>query len=490
MSDFNVQESKLSGALQENILTLLCFDDEHCKLIRAAIKPALFESAVFRRVAECAVDFIDQYGEAIKDHLPDHLEDVLKGDDERKARSYRTLLDNLFGSKDSVNSEYVIKQLHKFVRLQNLKSTIIKATEALADNRVDEAEIELEKGMKAQVLAFEPGLDLSTSDALMYVLDHPEEEGFNLGIPELDSRGVIPRRKELFTFMAPRGKGKSWFAIHCAKMAMLSRWSVLIVTLEMSERRYGARFLQSFFSLTRREGVAKIPRLVKDKANALMDISIDELERMALMNPDDRPAIARKVRREFGKRPRIKIKEFPTHALTMPQLEAYLEGLERYENFTPDLIILDYPDLMEMDPKNVRAELQAVTARFRGLGVKRNAAVIALTQPNREGEKATLVTGDQAAEDISKLATADTFITYSQTRAEYKLGLARLFVEKARNEEAKMQVLITQAYSVGQFCLDSLLLDSDYWDLLESRNPETGGRRKRRRDDDDDEEDA
>lgn len=485
MSDFNVQESKLSGALQENILTLLCFDDDNCKLIRAAVKPSLFESAVFRRVAECAVDFIDQYGEAIKDHLPDHLEDVLKGDDERKARSYKSLLDNLYASKDSVNSAYVLQQLHKFVRLQNLKSTIIKATEALADNRVDEAELELQKGMNAQVISFEAGLDLSTPDALMKVLDHPEEEGFNLGIPELDKRGIIPRRKELFTFMAPRGRGKSWFAIHCAKMAIINRWSVLVVTLEMSERRYGARFLQSFFGLTRREGQARVPRLVLDKNGTLLDISNEDLDRMALMNPDDRTAIARKVRREFSKRPRIKIKEFPTQSLTMAQLEAYLEGLERFEKFTPDLIVMDYPDLMDVDAKNLRADLMTITAKLRGLGVKRNASIVALTQGNRESEKATLVTGDQAAEDISKLATADTFITYSQTRAEYKLGLARLFVEKARNEEAKMQVLITQAYSIGQFCLDSVLLDADYWDMLESRDPDSGGRRKKRRDDDD-----
>lgn len=479
-------KERLSGALQENVLTLLCFDDDYCKLIRAAVKSNLFESSVFRDVAGHAIDFIDQYGEAIKDHLPDHLEDILKGDDERKARTYRQLLDNLFATKDTVNREYVIKQLHRFVRLQGLKATIIKATEALSDNRVDEAESVLENGLNAQVVAFEGGLDLSTNEAMQAVLDNPEEEGFTLGIEELDKNGIIPRRKELLMLIAPRGKGKSWFATHCAKRAIMQRWSTVVVTLEMSEKRYGARMLQTFFSLTRRTATAMLPRLVLDKkTGSLLDITKEEVERLALTNPDDRVKISAKVRRGFAGRAKLRIKEFPTHDLDMAGLKAYLDGLERFEKLTPDLLIIDYPDLMSLDAKNLRVEIGSLIAKLRGLGVARNMAVVVMSQGNRESETATLVTGSMAAEDISKLATADTVFTYSQTQAEYKLGLARLFVEKARNEEAKMQILMTQSYAVGQFCLDSIVLESDYWDVIKERD-DAGGRPKRRRDDDGD----
>jgi len=480
-----IEDTRLSGALQENVLTLLCFDDEHCKLIRAAVKPQLFESSVYKDVAAAAIDFIDQYDEAIKEHLPDHLEDVLKGDDERKARTYSNLLDNLYEAKETVNREYVIKQLHKFVRLQGLKSTIIKATEALSDGRVDEAEVALQDGLRAQVVAFDAGLDLSNEESLNAVLDHPETEGFPLGIEVLDNNGIIPRRKELFLFMAARGRGKSWFATHCAKQAIRHRWSVLVVTLEMSQERYGARFLQSFFSLTRRAGKALLPRLVKDKNGGLLDINKEEVDRLALMNPDDRAKIRKKFKQGLGSRSPVIIKEFPTNALDIPALRAYLDGLERFNKFTPDLIVIDYPDLMKLDAKNMRIEIGDIIKSLRGIAVERNAAVLALTQGNRDAETATTVTGNMAAEDISKLATADTALTYSQTQSEYKLGLARLFVEKARNEASKMQVLIAQAYDVGQFALDSLLLSADYWDMLDKRG-ESGARPKRRRDEEDD----
>jgi len=473
-------EERLSGALQENILTLLCFDDLNCKMVRAAVSPQLFESAVFREVAGHAIDFIDQYGEAIKDHLPDHLEGILKGDDARKAATYEKLVENLFQSRESVNGDYVIKQLHKFVRQQNLKSAVIKAVESLEAGRIDQAEIELQKGLDTQVVSFEAGLSLSKPEDVGSIIDSPEEEGFDLGIPELDNMGVIPRRKELLSLLAARGKGKSWFITHCCKQALLQKWSALIVTLEMSERRYGARMLQSFFSISRRHAEVKVSRFVKGR-HGLDDLIQESLTRPTMKDDGIKQTLMSRAKREFRRRAPFRIKEFPTHSLTITQLKAYLDGLERYEGFSPDLICLDYPQLMDIDPKNLRVELASIVAGLRGIAVERNCAVVIVGQGNRESEKATMVTGSMAAEDISVLATADTMLTYSQTPEEHSLGLARIFVEKARNEEAKQVILVTQAYAIGQFCLDSIRLDMDYWTLLADKAPMGPGSRRRRR---------
>lgn len=473
-------DERLSGALQENILTLLCFSDEHCKLIRAAVTPHLFESSVFREVAGHAIDFIDQYGEAIKDHLPDHLEHILKGEDTRKADTYSKLLDNLLLSKESVNGEYVMDSLNKFVRGQTMKSAIVQAAEAAQAGRIDEVEVIMTRALKSQVVSFSGGMSLSKPEDIMSIMDMPEEEGFDLGIPELDSRGIIPRRKELTLFIAPRGRGKSWFITHCAKQALLQRWSVLIVSLEMSEKRYAARMLQSFYSISRRESEILVPRFHLDKNHNLLDIVPERIKRMSMQDSNIREILTNKIKRDFRRRPPFRIKEFPTKQLTMTGLEAYLDNLERYEHMVPDLICIDYPDLMKLNVNNLRLELGDVIAEIRGLGVRRNAATVVVSQGNREAERATTVTGDMAAEDISKLATSDTVYTYSQTLMEKKLNLARLFVEKARNEESKLQILLSQAYGIGQFALDSVMLDAGYWDMLENKDPEA--KRGRRRD--------
>ena len=61
----NAEPERISGALQENILSLLCFDDKNCKMVRSGLTVQLFESSVYREVAGHAIDFIDAYGEAI-----------------------------------------------------------------------------------------------------------------------------------------------------------------------------------------------------------------------------------------------------------------------------------------------------------------------------------------------------------------------------------------------------------------------------------------
>ncbi len=479
-------DERLSGALQENILTLLCFDDINCRLIRAAVSPQLFESSVFREVAGHAIDFIDQFGEAIKDHLPDHLEDILKAGD-RKATTYKRLLDNLLLSRDSVNAPYVLSQLHKFVRMQNFKSGLVQAVEFVEDGKIDQAELAMSKAMVSQSIAFEGGLSLQSADAVGDILDHPEEEGFELGIEELDRLGVIPRRKELHMFIAPRGKGKSWWITHCAKQALLQRWSVVIITLEMSEKRYAARMLQTFFAIARREALVKVTRFITGRSGKLEGMVPEEMTRMTMKDENIKATLMARAKREFRRRPPFRIKEFPTGSLSMQGLEAYLEGLERFEKFTPDLICIDYPDLMEIDTKNLRLELGKIIGQLRGVAGKRNCAMVVVSQGNREAETASTVTASMAAEDISKLATADNVFTYSQTPAEQKLGLARILVDKARNEASKFSVLITQAYAIGQFCLDSVRLDTDYWDLMENREERraSGGDRRRRREEED-----
>lgn len=476
-------DERLSGALQENLLTLLCFDDAHCKIARAALTPQLFESSVYKEVAGIAIDFIDQYGEAVKEHLPDHLEGILKGEDARKAASYKKLVDNLFLAKDSINGEYVLSQLNKFVRAQTFKAGLVQAVEALDDGNIDAAELAMSKAMGKQIVSFSAGINLSNPVQMQQVLEAGlEEQGFSLGIKELDRFGIMARRKQLLMLIAPRGRGKSFFITHCAKMALVQRWKVLVITLEMSEIAYTRRFLQSFFSISKDEAKVRVAQLQHGRDGSLSDILYEEVERMTLRDEGINDYLMSRIKRDFRRRPPLWIKEFPTKSLDMNGLEAYLDQLERFESFVPDVIFLDYPDLMKHDSKNKRIELGELIERFRGVCSARNAAGVTVSQGNRDAETAQTVTGGMVAEDISKLATVDTCLTLSRTDMEEKLGLARILVEKARDQKDGMSILVTQAYALGQFALDSTLMHADYWSVIGG-----GSERKRHRPDDDDE---
>lgn len=476
-----MKEEHLTGALQENVLTLLCFDDAFCPIVRNTVSASMFESRAFQDIASHAIDYYDRFGEAIKEHIADELEPILEGSDKRKGASYKRILDNLFIAKEEMNRDYVISKLNMFVRQQCLKSSIVRAVESLDDGNVDQAEIEISKGLSAQMNVFEAGTFFADPKQSLKFMDQVNE-GIITGIEEFDKRDVCPRRKEMYMIVAPAKKGKSWGLIHIGKWALLQRLRVLHVTLEMSEERTSMRYIQSFFSVSKRDPLMRAPSFVFDSDGRLSDIAMQEIERPTLAQPNIRAMLTNKLQREFRRRPPLIIKQFPTKGLTIQMLNAYLDSLERFHKFVPDVIILDYPKLMKMDDKNLRTELGVITEQLRGIGIERNAAMVVAAQGNRDSATAKTVTDTMIGEDYSQIATADNVITYSQTPQEKKLGLARLYVSNGRNDEDKFSVLISQNYNTGQFCLDSAYMIQEYEDLIETKG---SGKRRRQPDEDD-----
>ncbi len=478
------EDERLSGALQENVLVLLVFDENFCNLVRNTVNSSLFESAIYRDIANHAIEFIDQFGTPIAEHLPDNLEHILNGSDKRKALAYTRVLDNLYAAKDEVNREYVISKLNAFVRQQTLKSAIVKAVEAVESGDIEQAEVELNRGLSSQIVSFERGILFSDPLDSLQFFDHTND-GIPLGIKELDDRDVIPHPGELYLLIAPAKKGKSWFLIQTGKHALIHRKKVLHITLEMSEQRVSQRYIQSFFSVSKREAKVQIPIFSFSGDGNLTGISNHILERPTLSDEGIRARLSNRLKREFRNRPPLIIKKFPTGSLTIPMLNAYLDGLERFHKFIPDVLIIDYPDLMKLDSRDVRTSTGMIFKDLRGIAGERNLACVTVTQGNRESSRAKMVTDAMVAEDYSKIATADNVITYSQTLQEKSLGLARLFVSNGRNDEDKFSMLITQSYPVGQFCLSSTMMRSHYEDLIEDLQEDRRSRRRKIDDDDD-----
>jgi hypothetical protein len=94
------RSSKFTGLLQENILTLLCFDPEACPIIISAVDTSLFESQVYRNIADRSISYFQEYGEAAGDHLPDLVEEFLHSKKRSEVRMYSEALHDLHSISD------------------------------------------------------------------------------------------------------------------------------------------------------------------------------------------------------------------------------------------------------------------------------------------------------------------------------------------------------------------------------------------------------
>lgn len=466
---------RLTTSLQENIITLLCYSDDAGKVIVNLIEPALFEGE-YRVIAERALKYWRQEKSAPKGHTADLVGEILDDTGNRKGKTYERILRSMHELAESINAPWVLSQLHTFVRMQRMKDAIVKSAERInSEQELAVAEIETiwHDLLRAQHIGFSPGLRLNSIAELFEYLEATSLE-FQTGIAILDQRRIVPQRGTMMMFEAAAGYGKSWFLVNVGTVNYRQRKKVLHLSLENSEEETLLRYIQRMMSITKRatEGVP-ITEFVWREGR--FDDSYREL--VGFKHRDAHPKHSfedKHARLEieshvnwYGTRvDNLIIKRFPMGSLTPNGLRAYLDSLEASENFVPDMILIDYPKLMKVDMRNPRISIGQNIEECNAIAVERNVAVVAVHQLSKEGARAAVADATHTSEDWSIVGTCDTILVYSRTDAEGEHNLARLLVAKARREKDKWIALITQAYEMGQFCLDSTIMRSKHYALI------------------------
>lgn len=456
---------KVLAALQENLLVLAAFDEANAPIIRNVVDPALF-SNVYRIVVTRIFDYIDKFKKPPADHLADILSDKLEAQSS-EARLYLSILESIYATKESVNAEYIMGQLETFVKRQSLRGIAIDLAKALqrdTEDSLQEAEALIAGAGRVQLSVFDAGTRLSNKSRTLEFLNLADA-AYPTGVRELDRRGFGPTRKELWLMVANTSAGKSWALIQLGKVALMHHLRVCHLSLEMSEERCAQRYLQSIFAISKRRDRFRVTKFQRDQLGRIAGFDdVQVAPKISFEDQSIRKRLERKIDRYSSRLlDNIIIKQFPTGQLTVRQLEGYLDNLENAERFIPDLLIVDYPDLMRLDRDNYRISLDEIYKQLRGVAVARNIAIAIVSQSHRGAAKAKQVGAENVAEAYSKIAHCDTVITFSQTEPERQLGLARLYVAKGRNDADKVTICISQLYDTGQFVVDSVLMDSGYW---------------------------
>jgi len=81
---------ELSNNLQENIITLLIYNDDNCTLLKNLIPQDLYEG-VYYEISRRVYKFIDEYKKAPRDHVFDLFTDILDGKDQSRKELYEKL---------------------------------------------------------------------------------------------------------------------------------------------------------------------------------------------------------------------------------------------------------------------------------------------------------------------------------------------------------------------------------------------------------------
>ena len=327
---------------------------------------------------------------------------------------------------------YVEQEFSNFCKNQQLKKALLTSVDLLKAGDYDSIRHLVDNALKAGQDK-NVGLEYSKDIQSRYREEH---------------RPVIPTPWELFNnlfqggigpgdfglIFGNPGGGKSWTLIALGAHAVSLGFNVIHYTLELGEDYVGLRYDACFTGVP---------------VNTIRDFK-DRVEDTVTKLPGN-----------------LIIKEYSPGKASMSTLEAHIKKCIE-QDFKPDLIIIDYVDLLRSKRTNSerKEEIDDIYLSTKGLAREMKIPIWSVSQVNRSGAKDDIIEGDKAAGSYDKIMITDISISLSRKKEDKVAGTGRFHIMKNRYGGDGMTFGAKVDTSTGRF-----EIFDDYEDNEESYTP-------------------
>jgi replicative DNA helicase len=380
---------------QVKVIAAMFTDRIFLQQIADIIRPEYFES-------EANIWLLDVILDHFKEYKTPPTKDVLKvrvtevDSDILKAAILEQLKD-VFRFMDADDLSFVKNEILKFCKNQEMKRAIMDSVGLLQQGNYDEIKNKMDSAMKA-------GADINIgheykADVIMRYNEaarHTITTGWDV-IDDLMDGGLAPG--ELGVVMAAAGIGKSWLLINIAAHAVKAGKTVIHYTLELNENYVGQRY-----------------------DSVIMGINAQNLKNYQ----DD---IVTKMESLPGE---LIIKYYPTKSVGIMGLKAHVEKTIM-QGKSPDLIIVDYADLLKVNTKKDKHEaLEELYEELRGMAGEYKIPIWTASQAGRSALEEDIIEADKIASSYGKVMVADFLMSLSRKVEDKMSGTGRGHVIKNR----------------------------------------------------------
>jgi len=303
-------------------------------------------------------------------------------------------------TKDKV--EYCSREIEKFCRSMALKQSIMDAASIYESGEADKFPAIETLVRDALMVSLTKDLGTSFFDDVESTLEKllSSELYEPTGWTEFDDvLGGGLARKQTLLLSANSGGGKSIVMANIALNYVERGKNALYISLELSEEMIYQRYIAMVAGVSTRDWQHQV---------------------------DD---TAHKIHAAGDNAGTLFIKRM-AQGSTSNQLRAYLKEFELKNNFIPDVICMDYIDLMGSNDKisadNIHEKDKRASEEFREIANDYNAIGITASQQNRGAVTATELNHSHIAGGISKINTTDVYVSIimsDQMRAKGEIAL-------------------------------------------------------------------
>ena len=413
--------SNYGSSFQTKVIFSLLHNKDLLLTIHDIVDPEYFDNPAHKWIVEEVLRYFYKYHTAPT--LDSFSVEVKKIDNEILKISIIEQLRIIYHVTEN-DSKYVEQGFVSFCRNQQLKKALFSSINLLTDGKYDEIRNMIDAALKA-------GMDKNIGHE--YIKDIETRY-------RVDERKVIPTGWKVFDdllsgglgggdfgliFGSPGG-GKSWSLVSIGANALLNGYNVIHYTLELSQNYVGKRYDAHISGIAVNEvhnNRQEIEKIIKDVKGNLI------------------------------------IKEYSPGKASMNTIEAHIKKCIDL-GFPPDLIIIDYVDLLRSKRKggDRKEEIDDNYTATKALAKDMNLPVWSVSQVNRAGARDEVIEGDKAAGSYDKMMVTDFAASLSRRRIDKVNGVGRFHIMKNRYGMDGMTYLAEIDIKVGKI----IISDKDF----------------------------
>jgi len=319
-------------------------------------------------------------------------------DNEVLQLSIKEQLKEAYRSSDESDLTYVKQEFTNFCKNQQLKKALLSSVDLLKAGDYDSIRSLVDGALRSgqdKNIGHEYNKDTESR--------YREEDRTPIPTPwnELNAllQGGLGEGDFGLIFGNPGG-GKSWSLVALGAYAVQAGFNVIHYTLELGESYVGRRY-DSYFT--------QIP------VNKISQHK-DKVENATSLLPGE-----------------LIIKEYPMGKASINTIESHIKKCIDLD-FKPDLIIIDYVDLLSSKRNNRerKDEIDDIYTCTKGLARELKLPIWSVSQVNRAGAKDNIIEGDKAAGSYDKMMIADFAISLSRQKKDKVNGTGRFHIMKNR----------------------------------------------------------
>ena len=497
---------KGDASLDRKIVTGMIVSTQYLKAVRNIYRPEYIITPFVNTVVRWCLDYFEQYEEAPNKHI----QDIYKSE-ERLNKIVESQLDLIeeflsslseeYAQADLFNVDYLLDETERAFRARSIKCLAEDIEAYLSRGELLEAESQLAR-FKLPTKMKVCGKPFTDMDALQKAWDAREEPLFKL--PGAIGYLLNPHfvRGGFVAFLGREKIGKTWMLMELKMWALRARCNVAMFQLgDLTEDDYrvrqairiaGRNIDRRYCDRIRISSLDCIHNQRADcenKGSRNVESFVDASGEL-INNPPDgyRPCTkcyrrsilhfdgtiwretegpvepltwrqAYKAVDEYERKHKLgkfKLAVHPNSTVNVRSIEMQLDIWNDQDGFVPDVIFIDYADIMSPEDarKDERSQENERWKALRRLSQERHALVVTVTQGNRLGYDADVMQGKHVSEDKRKLSHVTAFFSLNQTPKEKEKGILRIapIVEGIREGDSNLnqQVCVIQNLAVGQ----------------------------------------